>query len=390
MPIDYTYNGNSAGIGAIAANRAGQAQASRRDRERAFDELLKLAQFGEQRRQFDTSADQRQQGIDFGQQQANRNYNYQVIRDLNYAAQRNAQAQAQAQQGAVDFQRDLVKDQLDAQQGQDNLRLQAELLQHRDLAQQAVQKEQDQYQFGVKSADSVDAEFKAMLSQYRKMPLNEQGQQAVNEFASRYRRLQGQRATLRPGEWTQAAGQLLSEMEEAGIDDFAQTPPTIQGMIDQGQLWQDPDGDWWGIEYRNGQAVPRMFPKKNDATKEDTNVDTPFGRLSPDKAVSTKLDIIDRARKELIEQETISNADGGKTVKKYPTKDEIAARVREIMEIEDMTFGDKPGGSMASSKVPQFGTPQEAEQAGYVGEFKIGTKTLRRNADGSIEIAVEE
>lgn len=343
MSIEYTY-GNMGLVG-LAAGRAGANTAARRDRERAEELAFKTAQLNQKQNQFD-------QNLAYRQGWDQKNYNLRIAENL-------WRDQQQANQNQFDFQRQValagLQQQLNQQNAVFNDELNFQTYQDRSLVDQAAQRDRDQYQFGLGAAEQVDQTAKDLLSQYRKLPLNEQGQQTLAEFSARIRRVQGQKGSLRPGQYAQAMGGVVAEMEEAGIGDYVEQLPTIESMKQSGQLVEAEDGSgWWSVEFRDSQAIPRFIPKpKADSGGIDPDkqpIETLWGQMTPEKAAKAKSDLVKRAQEQLMAE---AMTPGSATEKpKYPGKDAIIQRARELMEIEQELFGSSSSGSTTEPDVP--------------------------------------
>lgn len=386
MPIDYTYG--SPGILAFAAQRVGAGQAARRDEERereialrqqqqAIDTALQVARMNQQGQQFN-------QNLAYNAGRDRRQSNFNAAQLMAGAAQREAEAQREIAAGDIGFQRQIALAQLGQQFKQDDAQQGLQLYQDKSLIDSAAQRDQSQFEFGIDAAKAADDQARTMLNEYRKFPLDEDGRKELNEFSLRFRRLQGQKDSLRPGQYTQAVGELMDQMKQADIGSKVETPPSIQAFREQGQITDEKDEDgntvgWWTIDTRNGVPSPRFVPKPKGGTEltgDKQPMSTPFGQMTPDKAHTTKLDLMSRARQELIDEATTPGAEGPKS---YPKKEKIVERAREIMQMEQELFGGQ-----GSNAPPEFSTLQEADQANHVGEFTIKGKRLFRDKSGKI------
>jgi hypothetical protein len=320
MPIGY-FHGNVAPY-LLAARGQGAQQLAEREQ----DQALRAAQLAEQQRQFDSNMAFRQGALGYDRERE--------LRNIQVGRQREAdQFQRQMALGQMDFQNRAALTGLQHDFGQKDIALQNQLYMDRIAAQEVGDQQLNEQRFQFQQAEDAEASVKEALRGFRQMPLSDDGKQRLHALSQQWRALLGKRDSMRPHQWAQAASQFMDLVEDESLGDEVQEPVTIPKLIEDNQIWADPNtGDVWGVRNRNGVQEPVLLKPGDKIDPKD-----PFG--DPQKQFK-------EARARLIEKQR--NADGykeGATITE-PSDDDILKemqdnrkRLQSIMDRDAVAMG---------------------------------------------------
>lgn len=303
--------GPSAVLGGQVAYQSGlgqhlkeQQRFAEQQNQQAFDQALRQQAMDLQQSQFANN-----------QQVANRNFAYQIARDRNAALQ-------QQQRLDMELAARMAENQASRAFEWDKMEFAENAWQDRTAVQEQYQAQHNQALWDKQSVDTAEQGLADMISQYRKMPLTEEGRQILHQAEGQLRTLQARRANYRDGQYSQLLGEIAENLQKQRIEDFQEPPPqTIADLEQQGRMIEkyDRDGNflgWMTFDFRNGVEVPKFLPAPKQQQKNDlpdptkAPVETAFGQMGSKDVLGSFLEIDNDIEKRLIARAKAASNDG--------------------------------------------------------------------------------